>query len=202
MTGRDHAGKILHPNFVKQICKDILESDIKKDKMLGLTTYETKINLWLKKLGIIISREEIRVFADRTANVWQENIPLASDAEFVLSELVKTKALVLITNFDHTPHINRVVEKYSLNSFFSPIIISDVAEVKKPNPEIFEIALKETDLRNYEVVFVGDSKDDINGAIAAGIKPILIKHNNNAQAEQKKEFGNITTVYSLSQLLD
>lgn len=187
---------------VQKICKDILESNVEKDKLLGLTTYETKINLWLKKLGIEISREELKKFADETTSVWQANITLASDVAFVLEELQKTYKLALITNFDHTRHINKVVARHNLNHYLDPIIISDVAEIKKPDPEIFNIALRQTGLTNEEIIFVGDSKDDINGAIAAGIKPILIKHNSVSQEDSNKEFENITTIFSLTQLLD
>ncbi|MFA7418167.1 MAG: HAD family hydrolase [Melioribacteraceae bacterium] len=187
---------------VSNICADILESDIEKDKTLGLTTYETKINLWLKKLGITISGDELTAFADETVNLWQNNITLAADAGFVLKEIQKNKTLALITNFDHLPHIHRVVEKHQLDKYLNPILVSDAVEIKKPNPEIFSIALAQTGLKNGEVVFVGDSKDDIYGAIAAGIKPILIKHNGGNQTDTPKEFENITTIYSLSQLLE
>lgn len=189
-------------NEVRDICADILESDIEKDKALGLTTYETKINLWLKKLEITIPREELTAFADETVNLWQNNITLAVDAGFVLKEIQKNKTLALITNFDHLPHIYRVGEKHQLDKYLNPILVSDAVEIKKPNPEIFSIALAQTGLKNSEVVFVGDSKDDVNGAIEAGIKPILIKHNGGSQTDTPNEFENITTIYSLSQLLE
>ena len=187
---------------VQKICTDILSSNIDKDKQLGLTTYETKINLWLQKLGIYITKEELRDFADKTVNIWQEMISLAPDAGYVLSELLKTKTLALITNFDHSPHINRVVEKHNLGTFLNPVVISDIAEIKKPDPAIFEIALKETGLKKEEVVFVGDSGDDINGAIAAGIKPVLIRHNHYNDTNVNEGFENVATIYSLSELLD
>lgn len=187
---------------VCKICTDILESDVKKDKLLGLTTYETKINLCLNRLGIKISTEELKGFANETVGIWQRNIMLAEDAAFVLKQLQKTKKLALVTNFDHTHHIKKVIEQHNLDAYFDPIIISDVVEIKKPDPEIFNIALKYTGLKNDEVIFVGDSKDDINGAIAAGIKPVLIKHNGGNQTDTPNEFENITTIYSLSQMLE
>ena len=186
----------------QEICKNILKSNVVKDKLSGLTTYETKINLWLQKLEINITKEELRDFADKTVNIWQEMISLAPDAEYVLSELLKTKTLALITNFDHSPHINRVIEKHKLNTFLNPIIISDTAEIKKPDPAIFEIALKETGLQKEEVVFVGDSSDDIKGAIAAGIKPVLIQRNSNGGTRSKESFGSVEIINSLSRLLD
>jgi HAD superfamily hydrolase (TIGR01549 family) len=185
---------------VRDICTDILESDIEKDKTLGLTTYETKINLWLNRLGIKITTEELKGFANETVGIWQRNIMLAEDAAFVLEKLQESKKLALITNFDHSPHIHKLLEQYNLASYFDPIIISDLVEVKKPDPEIFHIALRHTGLKSNDVVFIGDSKDDINGAVAAGIKPILIKHYNDTQ-KNNASFDSVGTINSLSGLL-
>jgi len=46
--------------------------------------------------------------------------------------------------------------------------------VKKPDPRIFHIALERTGLEPNEVVYVGDTDEDMLGAHAACIQPILI----------------------------
>ena len=46
--------------------------------------------------------------------------------------------------------------------------------MKKPDPRIFHIALEKTGLEPNEVVYVGDTSEDMLGAHAAGIQPILI----------------------------
>ncbi len=55
------------------------------------------------------------------------------------------------------------------------MVISGEVGIKKPSPEIFSIAIAETGLQPSEVAFVGDSiDDDMMGAAAAGLTPILI----------------------------
>ena len=46
--------------------------------------------------------------------------------------------------------------------------------MRKPDPGIFRMALDEMGLSPGEVVYVGDTEEDVIGARAAGIKPILI----------------------------
>lgn len=54
------------------------------------------------------------------------------------------------------------------------IVISGEVAIKKPDPKIFQIALEGTGLQPEEVVYIGDTQEDVDGAIAAGIRPILI----------------------------
>src|SRR5262249_22018219 len=61
-----------------------------------------------------------------------------------------------------------------LARFFKSIVISGEVGVKKPDPGIFRIALEQTGLQADEVVYVGDTQEDVDGAKAAGIRPILI----------------------------
>jgi putative hydrolase of the HAD superfamily len=80
----------------------------------------------------------------------------------------------LISNFDHPPHARRILSEGGLAHCFETIVISGEAGIKKPDPKIFRIALEGTGLRADEVVYVGDTQEDVDGAIAAGIRPILI----------------------------
>jgi putative hydrolase of the HAD superfamily len=156
-------------------CKWILTGTVAKDNELGLTTYETKIKDGLFSIGIELPLEEIKELADFSVSTWQKHISLAKDAKYVLSELGKKYQLGLITNFDHSKHINRVLNENHLTEYFDQIIISDEVEITKPDPEIFNITLLRMHLKNIEAVFVGDSmKDDISGALKAGIHPVFI----------------------------
>jgi putative hydrolase of the HAD superfamily len=61
-----------------------------------------------------------------------------------------------------------------LEPFFDTIIISGDVGVKKPNPAIFSIALEQTGLSKNEVIYVGDTNEDVAAAMAAGIRPIFL----------------------------
>ena len=53
------------------------------------------------------------------------------------------------------------------------------AGADKPDPAIFRFALKKAGVGAEEAIFIGDQyKIDIVGAIAAGIKPVLIDRYN------------------------
>ncbi len=191
---------------VKEICTDILESKINRDSADCLTTYETKIKNSFDKNGIKFSLEKIKIIADRTAEMWQQNVQLADDALPVLNELKKKKKLALITNFDHSPHIRKILNRTKIDVYFDTIVISDEAGCLKPESEIFELALTQTGLKPHEVVYIGDNiKDDVLGAFSAGITPILISRNSKSHYSNDFCFQSsiqILTIGSLSELID
>ncbi len=63
----------------------------------------------------------------------------------------------------------------------TPVMVftSDDAKSYKPRSELFDMALKETNLKPQEVVHIGDSlNSDIKGASNSGINTIWINRNN------------------------
>ncbi len=194
---------------VRKICTEVLETSIEKDSPNGLTTYETKIKKGFEEFGVYFSNDKLRKLADETVGTWQINIRLADDALPVLTELKKNKKVVLITNFDHSPHIKRVIAKTALDNIFDLVVISDEAGFKKPDPKIFQSALSKLNLLPQEVVYIGDNiYDDVEGAFAAGIKPILISrkvksyYNNNGEDNSNtKGLPEFQIINSLSELI-
>lgn len=186
------------------ICDELMQSNVVKDKDSGLTTYETKIKQSFEKRGVTFSGEQLGLLADETVEVWQKYISIAPDAVDVFTRLKKKVKLAMITNFDHSRHIRNVIKKYHLDSFLDPIIISDEAGCQKPDPKIFELALQQTKLNAGEIIFVGDSSDDVNGALLSKIEPIIIKYPKsrnsvNIDVEIQKS---IITINSLADLIN
>ncbi len=67
----------------------------------------------------------------------------------------------------------RVLQGMGVQSFFDTILISEVEQVRKPQPEIFHWAVRRLDTIVEQVVFVGDHPEsDIGGAKGAGLKAI------------------------------
>lgn len=140
----------------------------------GLTVFERRINRLAANLGAQIGLRQLKETAARAVNAWQKQVQLDPDAPAVLSALAEHKTLALISNFDHPPHTRRVLHETGLAKRFDSVVISGEVGIKKPNPGIFKIALEQTGLNADEVVYVGDTQEDVDGATAAGIKPILI----------------------------
>jgi putative hydrolase of the HAD superfamily len=140
----------------------------------GLTVFERRISRLMATLGSQIELQQLKETATRAVDIWQIQVQLDPKAPAVLSALAASKTLALISNFDHPPHAHRILRETRLADFFKTVVISGEVGIKKPDPRIFRIALERTGLQPEEVVYVGDTQEDVVGAKAAEIKPILI----------------------------
>jgi len=140
----------------------------------GLTVFERRIHRLAASLRSQIELAVLKETASRAVNAWQMQVQLDPEGPAVLSKLAEGKILALISNFDHPPHAHRILRETGLAEYFKTVVISGEVGIKQPNPEIFRIALQQTCLTSDEVVYVGDTQEDVVGAMAAGIKPILI----------------------------
>jgi len=145
----------------------------------GFTVFERRMHILAEALGLTIPAEEIKAIAPGIVNAWQNHIRPDPEAAEVLTVLQRTKTLALISNFDHPPHVYRVLREQGLHGYFKTIVISGEVGCKKPHPRIFELALHQTGLSAAEVVYVGDTEEDVTGAKAARITPILIARSGN-----------------------
>ena len=101
--------------------------------------------------------------------------------------------LVVVSNWDVSLH--GVLRALDLEPLLDGIVTSAVAGVRKPAPEIFERALALVDSGPAEALHVGDSLDeDVAGARAAGIEPVLIRRDGAAAA------SGVRTISSLAEL--
>ena len=140
-----------------------------------LTIYERRIQRLCRELNLDLNKKELNFTANSCLNAWVKYTSLDPITILILTEFKKNKKIALVSNFDYPPHIYSVLSKMSIYEYFHSIVISGEVGVKKPDPAIFSFALKQTGLRNDEVVYIGDAPEDIQGARAAGIYPILIQ---------------------------
>ncbi len=81
--------------------------------------------------------------------------------------------IVVVSNWDVSLHA--VLEGLSLAPLLDAILTSAEAGARKPSPAIFEQALRLAGATPEQAVHVGDSlEEDIAGARAAGVRPVLI----------------------------
>lgn len=74
---------------------------------------------------------------------------------------------------------SRKLRNSGLDRYFETLITSDEAGVNKPNPAIFNFALKKTGAEVTESLMIGDEPEaDIEGARLAGIAQLYINLNN------------------------
>ena len=90
----------------------------------------------------------------------------------VLTYLKKKYSLHIITNGFSEIQTNKI-EKSGIRNFFTELITSDEVGLKKPNPKVFEYALKKAGAKIKESIMIGDNIEaDIEGAIHVGMHAI------------------------------
>jgi putative hydrolase of the HAD superfamily len=91
------------------------------------------------------------------------------------------RRLVVVSNWDVS--LNEVLRRLELAPLLDGIVTSAGAGARKPAPAIFARALELAGARPEEAIHVGDSlEEDVAGARAAGIAPILIRRDGGAGA--------------------
>ena len=78
------------------------------------------------------------------------------------------------------------------------IISGELVRAYKPHKELFEYALKVCGCNAEEVIHIGDSIiSDVNGALTAGITPILLDRNGTSNYRECKVVNKLTEVLEL-----
>lgn len=89
----------------------------------------------------------------------------------------QNKLIGIVCNTGLTPGIGlrKFLAKEGVGDYFDLMLFSDEAGVRKPNPEIFQIAARKLQVKPCNIVHVGDNlKSDVWGAQNAGFKAIFL----------------------------
>ena len=100
---------------------------------------------------------------------------LLPGAEELVRYLAEKYPLTIVTNGFVEVQYEKF-DKSGLRDCFAHVVLSEEVGCQKPNPRIFEEALRMNGLQAEDVVMIGDSwNSDIQGAINAGIDQIWIR---------------------------
>lgn len=103
-----------------------------------------------------------------------ENYRLYDDVMPTL-KLLHEKGIYIACVSNEDGWLSNFFDHFEIKNYFEFILTSMEVGLEKPNPKMFRAALAKTDFQPSEVLFVGDSVvSDYNGALAVGMKPILI----------------------------
>ena len=127
--------------------------------------------------GIVSERLGIEVTADELVEAIR--FDAYPDALPALRELrERGLSLVAVSNWDCS--LPAVLERCGLGGLLDGAVSSAVAGARKPDPAIFEPALELAGCGPEEALHVGDTpEEDVEGARAAGIRPLLIDRDGN-----------------------
>jgi glucose-1-phosphatase len=99
----------------------------------------------------------------------------------LLKELRKTYRLFLFSNTNalHLAALRQIwsngIGNGSLDDYFEKTYYSHLMGMRKPDPESFELILKENDLKGKETLFVDDAIINVEGAEQAGLKGLFLR---------------------------
>lgn len=82
--------------------------------------------------------------------------------------------VALVSNF--YGNVDRVLAEVGIDHYFTHIIDSEIVGIRKPDPEIFRIAVRRLGLPASEIVVIGDSYErDVSPAHEAGCRTVWLK---------------------------
>lgn len=168
-------GAVLEFEEFDKYLNNLFESDEPEYDEPGFTLFMRRLKELSLKLGLEINSTEVRSMVDRLVRLWHDGMYLDYDAESLLMSLREKYVVGLITNWEHSPRIFELLDELRLHDYFDSIIVSDDVKFAKPDPRIFQSALSKHDLLASETIYVGDMDVDVQGSLAAGMKPVLIR---------------------------
>jgi HAD superfamily hydrolase (TIGR01549 family) len=118
---------------------------------------------------------------------------LFDDAEQTMNSLLIQYDLGIIAN--QSVDILKILEESKINRFFKVIVISSEVKVRKPDPEIFRLAMNLANTSPEHCIMVGDRLDtDIGPANKLGMKTIRITNSLFKLQQPMNEFEKPTYV--------
>jgi putative hydrolase of the HAD superfamily len=155
--------------------RDLLyeEADLKMEE----PHFDLRVKNALQNLGF--TKEAQTGIVQGATNAFSQQfmsfVRIDDNASQVLNELNSKYRLGIVSNFAIPECVQQLLEREHLTQFFEVIVISGAVNKRKPNPEIFDLALEKMQLDATDVAFVGDTVDaDVKGAKDMGMKSIYI----------------------------
>lgn len=147
------------------------------DTFLSMLTTKIRIEFdYLVRCGwIAVDKEEAdRMQRSLVKDVYERVKANLSVSRSVLTELRKKYRIGLVTNF--YGNMSVVLDEFGLASLFDTVTESAIVGVRKPDPQIFRLAVKALDVEGENVVVIGDSySKDILPAHEIGCHTIWLK---------------------------
>lgn len=153
---------------------------------------KARFELALRDVGV-----ENKALAKRMGDVYLDQCPrktrLMDGAIELLDALKGNYRMHILSNGFHETQLIKLRES-KLEQYFDEVITSERASAKKPNPRIYDFAVKVTDARGNDNLMVGDNLEiDVKGAIDYGWEAV---HFN-----PSKEQHDFPQIHNLKELL-
>ena len=177
--------------YWKKIQSDFLKKIIptwtaeKQRELIGLSAHDV-YKLLVSKFGLKLSKEEyFEYYKDISHEIYAINSSLIPG---VLESIkfYQDKELAIVSSAPHA-WIKIVIERFELKKYFKAIISADdVAGVGKPNPDIYELAVKKLNAFKAKTFTIEDSEKGVLSAKLAGITAVGFRNGFNQHQDLSK----------------
>jgi phosphoglycolate phosphatase len=153
-----------------QICSFVEWNEEKLLSMMGQPAEDIP-----KGMGVPddLHEDYIRIFDKLLENI---EFPLFEDVTLVLESVREKNIPLCIVTGAKAGEAHDLLAQKEISHFFTEIIGADSTEKGKPYPDPIILALEKLHLSSNKknVLFVGDSNNDLLSAQAAGVTPVLL----------------------------
>jgi len=133
---------------------------------------------YLKKVlnGQALPESEIKLI-EKVIGIHERGV-IPTDYQEIIKQLAKGHRLGIISDiWADSPYFFEILDNYNLTDFFERIIFSADIGAIKPSKKIFDTALKNLEIPNSKILYIGDSLlRDIGGSNKAGIASVWISY--------------------------
>lgn len=143
----------------------------------------------LKKLGV---NKKVGVFCNNIYKDYLDEIKLFKGTKKTLKKL-DSYPKAIITNTPRKCAI-QILKEFKIKKFFEVIITSDQIENGKPSPDMIYKSCEKLKVKPKDVILIGDTKNDIKAADAAGCKTIGINVEGNYKINKITELTKILKI--------
>jgi len=181
---------------VKRELKDLSEEKCGKIPLLDFH------NLWNSHILKALEIEDLNSIMKEAHSFWIDicGIRGCSDAGLVLTSLRNKGLKTGIISGTYVEEIFKILEIGGLDiTFFDIIVGVDTVKKRKPDPGVFEYALRQLHIEPEEAIYVGDDVErDYRAAERVGMNPfLLVKVQDTAPEDVKKIERLIDLMYYL-----
>ncbi len=126
-------------------------------------------------ISTFLQQKNIALDVKKFIEVFKKGIESIEGMKDILKSLSQKYFLATLIN-EGSEWANYKLDVSGFREFFKENFISGDLKVAKPNPEIYQIALKKLNIKPEECIFIDDQKKNCDAAEKLGIKSIVFEN--------------------------
>lgn len=144
------------------------------------------------------SAEEFRNYYFEGIKERFKNVPLFPGTTKLLDTLQKKQVKLGLISFAHRWYIDMMLEQTNIAHYFQSVVTFNDVSKPKPDPEAIVVSCKNLQVPINEMISVGDARNDVLMAKAAGCKTALFLPKDNEKFYNFDELRNLNPEFVAS----